>query len=135
MVIEPLSEQMIDVGRKLTERLEEIQMPVSALLWLYYSEAEVWRLVIASPIVVKSGPTKAYQLIQSELRAAPEKFQVIALSEISAVEPNGSLVSPFRGLSKVNTPTVGKRLSRSTFNGRFVGGAYIYKLAWTDNRV
>ena len=128
MVIDPLSEEMIQVGRKLTERLEEIHMPVGAALWLYFSEAEVWRLVIASPTVKEHGPKKAYGLIPAELRSAPDTFKSITLSEISAVEPDSPLVSPFHGLMKIQSPPIGVRLSRSTFNGVFVEGAYIYKL-------
>ena len=128
MVIEPLSEEMIDQGRKLTERLEKTQMRVKASLWLYFSEAELWRLVIASPFVETHGPKEAYGLIQAELRSTPDMFQSITLSGISAVEPNNPLVSPFRGVMKVQSPPIGVRLSRSTFNGVFIEGAYIYKL-------
>ena len=128
MVMEPLSQEMIDVGLELTDRLEERKLPISFALWLYLSESALWSLIIASPIVEESGPRKAYQLIQKELQAAPETFDVISIADISAVEPNDPLVSPFRGLVKVASSTVGKRLSRSTFNGHFVEGAYIYKL-------
>ena len=128
MVMEPLSREMIDAGRELTQRLDQHNMPVSTALWLYLAESELWRLVIASSVVKNSGPRKAYQLIQSELRASPDEFQVISLSDISAVEPKSPLVSPFRGLSKVTAPPIEKKLMRSLFNGVFVQGAYIYKL-------
>ena len=129
MVIDPLSEEMIQVGRKFTERLGEAQMPVGSSLWLYFSEAEVWRLVIASPTVKELGPKKAYTLIQAELRGSPDEFQSLSLSEISAVEPDSPLVSPFRKVTKVQSPPIGVKLLRSAFNGHFVEGAYIYKLS------
>ena len=128
MVIEPLSKEMICAGRKLTERLEKTQMPINASLWLYFSEAELWRLVIASTTVEALGPKKAYGIIQSELRAAPDLFQSISLSGISAVEPNSPLISPFRKVKRAPSPPIGVRVSRVTFNGVFVEGAYIYKL-------
>ena len=128
MVTETLSQEMIDAGRELTQRLDRHNLPIAAAMWLYLSESDLWRLIIASPIVEECGPRRAYQLIQKELRAAPQKVQVISLGDISAVEPNSPLVSPFHGLKKVSSPPVGVRVSRSTFNGHFVEGAYIYKL-------
>ena len=127
MVTETLSQEMIDAGRQLTGRLDH-RLLISAALWLYLDEPDRWRLIIASPKVKETGPRKVYQLIQSVLRSTQVPFEVISLSDISAVEPDSPLVSPFRGLIKVSSPPIGVRVSRSTFNGHFVEGAYIYKL-------
>ena len=128
MVMEPLSQDMIKAGRELLERLEDRVLPISWAFWLYLSEPDLWRLIVASPIVAESGPRKAYQLIQKELRAAPQMVHAISLSDISAVEPDNLLVAPFRGLNKLADLAFGKTLVRSAFNGHFVEGAYIYKL-------
>ena len=129
MVMELLTQEMVDAGRELAQRLDQKKLPISAAFWLYFAEPDVWRLVIASVLVKESGPRKAYQLIQSELEATPETNQVISLSNISAVEPNNPLVSPLRALKKIKSIGTSEfKLSRSGVNGHFVEGAYIYKL-------
>ncbi len=128
MVTEILSQEMMDVGRELTKRLDRNRLSITTALWLYSEDAERWRLIIASPVVNESGIRKAYQLIQSELRSAPETFRAISLGDISVVEPNNSLVSPFRGLAKIAAPPLGKMLTSSSFNGVFIEAAFLYKL-------
>lgn len=129
MVTETLSQEMIDVGRELTKRLDRSRLSITTALWLYSEDRERWRLIIASPAVSESGIRKAYQLVQSELTAAPETFRAISLGDISVVEPSNSLVSPFRGLPEITAPPLGKMLRRSTINGVYVERAFLYKLA------
>ena len=119
---------MIDVGRKLTKRLDGTRLTITTALWLYLEDAERWRLIIASPVVRESGIRKAYQLIQSELKAEPGTFRAITLGDISVVEPSDSLVSPFRGLAKITAPPLEKMLTSSSFNGVFIEAAFLYKL-------
>ena len=128
VVKEYLSPEMMDAGRELTLVLEDHEVDIHASLWLYLSESNVWRLIIASPIVSTSGPKGLYENIHTLIMETPQKFGDITLLDISAVEPNSPLVAPFRGLMKIQSPPIGVRLSRSTFNGVFVEGAYIYKL-------
>src|SRR2546425_4358232 len=85
----------IDEGRKLVDALEDSGIPLKAAFWLYFDEADVWRLVVASPLVDKEGPLRVYERIQEVLKKLAETIP-IQLSEISAFSPNDGIVKPLR---------------------------------------
>ena len=92
LVKEVLTKEMIQAGADLMPRLEEAHLRVSALLWLYIPDANLWRLVIASPAVREDGPKKVYRKIQSVLSMICDDASTISLQDISVVEPNDPLL-------------------------------------------
>ena len=69
VVKEPLTEAMIRAGAELTRRLDELRWPVFASLWLYLSEGNQWRLMLASPLVA-SGAILESCVLAGEKKAA-----------------------------------------------------------------
>jgi hypothetical protein len=127
VVKEYLSRDMIDAGRKLTLLLEDRQVIVSASLWFYLSESNVWRLMIASPVVSTSGPKELYEDIHTLISEAPDTFGDITLLDISVVEPNNAVVSALGKVLKLQE-IGGVRFSKNTVSGLFIEDVYIYKL-------
>ena len=127
VVKENLSREMIEAGRKLTVLLEDAQISICASLWLYLSEPNRWRLMIASPMVSKSGPRGLYEKIQSLILESPEMLSEITLFNISVVEPNHRAVATL-GASLKTVPVGGMKFSGQAVNGYYVEDAYIYKL-------
>lgn len=58
---------MIKAGEELTRILDQMNWPVTASLWFYFAEENQWKLLLASPLVEKKGPKRAYQRIQEAL--------------------------------------------------------------------
>ncbi|MCH7624347.1 MAG: hypothetical protein IIC83_00310 [Chloroflexi bacterium] len=128
VVKESLTDEMIEAGAELIRRLDAAGFELKAGLWLYMEEPNAWRLMLASPIVTKDGPSKAYQKIQSVMSKKPEDRKVLALAHISAVEPNKPIVALLRKAVKTGDGISGVRFSRNAVNGQYIEDSYIYRM-------
>ncbi len=126
LVKEILTKEMIQAGADLIRRLDEAHLEVNASLWLYIPDANLWRLVIASPAVTAEGPKRVYQNIQSVLSQGPDDAYKVTLSDISVVENTDPLITLFRTAVKTGMGISGLRFSRNTINGHFIEDAYLY---------
>ncbi len=134
VVKEPLTKELKEMGRDMSLRLLEKGFELVCSLWLYHPESNRWRLVLASPIVDREGPRKAYEIIEQILQ---ENWEMgIWLRDISAVSPSDPLVQALRSLGKIDllppkyaaTPRddVGRKYTRSRLGDIFVEDAYIF---------
>ena len=135
LVKEHLTAEMITVGKEMSFRLREKGFELVCSLWLYNEESNRWRLVLASPVVDREGPRKAYSIVDEILQ---EHWDMgVWLRDISAVSPSDPLVQALRARGRSidlpplnNGPTpradVGRRYTRSLLGNIFVEDAYIY---------
>src|SRR2546426_8961528 len=107
VVKDQLTEAMIRAGAELTRKLDELGWPVLASLWLYLSDGNHWKLILASPRVASDGPKRSYEIIQAALIAIPAAEGTIALSDIGVIDPNNPLIVLLRGAVSTG-PTVGR---------------------------
>ena len=128
VVKEVLTKEMIEAGAELTRLLDQTPLVVSASLWLYIPESNIWRLIIVSPEVETSGPRKVYQKIQPVLSQILEEKPSIGLKDISVVENNNPLIALLRMAIRTGDGISGIRFSRNTINGQFIEDAYIYRM-------
>jgi hypothetical protein len=131
VVKESLTEVMIRAGAELTRKLDERGWPVIASLWLYRSEANRWRLVLASPLVASDGRRKSYEIVQAALEATPAAEGAMALSNVSVTEPTDPLIALLCAAARTETMVEGLRFTRTVINGRFIDDAYIYRMSDT----
>ncbi len=134
VVKEPLTKEMIEAGRDMTAQLLEKGFEVVCSFWLYNLESTSWRLALASPVVDREGPRKAYELIQEILQ---ENWEMdIWLRDISALSPSDPVVIAFRSLGKFELPRPNydktprldgrRRYTRSRLGNVFIEDAYVY---------
>lgn len=134
VVKEQLTREMIKLGKDMSLRLREKSFELVCSLWLYNPESNRWHLVLASPVVDREGPRKAYEIIEEILQ---ENWEMdIWLRNISVVSPSHPLVLALRSLGKIEllrpmyAPAprvdVGRRYTRSRVGDIFVEDAYIY---------
>ena len=128
VVKESLTNEMIEAGAELIRRLDAAGFELNAGLWLYMEEPNAWRLILASPIVTRDGPSKAYQRIQSVMSKKREDRKVLSLAHISAVEPDKPIVALLRKAVKTGNGISGVRFSRNAVNGQYIEDSYIYKM-------
>ena len=113
-------------GKRLIEELDKAaNLNISAALWLFMPEAEEWRLVVASPLVEKDGPKKAYSLIQAVIKKMSPPVE-ISLKEISAVGPQYEIVKLLRRVIRTKNGISGIRFTHNSINNVIVNDAYIY---------
>jgi hypothetical protein len=125
LVKEALTDQMIAAGAGLTESLDRAQWPVVASFWLFDSENNHWRLVLASPAVTREGPRESYRHVSNALR---EMNTGVQLENVSVVSPEDPLVQVFRSVYRTGRDLEGRRVFRTAINGHFVDDAYVYRI-------
>ncbi len=134
VVKEPLTKEMVETGRDMTRRLLEKGFELVCSLWLYNDESGRWRLVLASPIVDREGPRRAYERIQEILQ---ENWEMdIWLRDISALSPSDPIILAVRTLGKIELPgpnydktpraDVRRRFTLSSSSNVFIEDAYVY---------
>jgi hypothetical protein len=128
LVKELLTDQLIAAGAELTRKLERSTWPVVASLWLYDSEINEWRLVIASPRVGSDGPLAAYREVSAALQAGGESVLPLSLEDISVVSAEDSRVRALAFAYPSGVDIEGHRIFRGAINGHYIDDAYIYRL-------
>jgi hypothetical protein len=128
VVREVLSEQMIEAGARLVERLDQSQSNVQAALWLFLSDEKIWKMIVISPLVKTDGPRSFYKRILTANNKAYESESVISLNEISVADTSNHLVNLLRLAVSTGGVISGIRFSRNTINGTFIEDSYIYRI-------
>jgi hypothetical protein len=115
-------------GGKLIQKLDKSEFKVHSALWFYNSEADVWRLLIATPLVDKRGPHEVYKKIKAVIDKMEQPFE-ISLQSISAISPTNQLIK-ILGVAIKTPPNAigGIRFTRNSINNVFIEDAYIYRL-------
>jgi len=128
VVTDTLTDEMVRAGEQLIQSLDANGFPVRAAFWYYLRESEVWRLVIASPIVSQLGPTVAYRQIHNVVDEMATDAAKISLNDITVVENDNHRVSLLRAAVGPKRKAAGIRLSQNVINGLMIDDAYIYRL-------
>ena len=121
-----LTNEMIEAGQTLVNRVRRSELQVVAAFWLYFEEAEEWRLVLASSRLNKDGPLALYNELSELIHADTELKYRIRLVNTTFVSSDAKLV---RALATVNErlgTLAGKRFTRTYFNGEYVEDIYVY---------
>ena len=118
----------IEDGKRIIGSLDDAEFPVSDALWSYLPDNNEWRLMIASPRVDTRGPRQAYEEVQSVLTGLSPAVRT-ALSDVSLVGTNDSLVRLLRRVIATGPGISGIRFTRNTIAGVFIEDAFIYRLS------
>jgi hypothetical protein len=128
VVREVLSEQMIDAGVKLVERLDQSQSNVQAALWLFLPEEKTWEMIVISPLVKTDGPRSFYKRILEANKKAEESESIISLNDIKVADTSNPLITVLRIAISTGSGITGIRFSKNTINGTFIEDSYIYRI-------
>ena len=123
-----LTSEMQEVGATLVKKLDESDVDVHAALWLYLSDARVWRLFLAIEGITTLGPKEVYRRIQTVIRNNQKSLPGLDLPEISVIAPNDPLIVLLRLAIRIRPSGSGVRFSRNTISGHFIEDAYVYRL-------
>ena len=119
----------IDAGKRLLQALDAAKFRVDAAFWFYREASEDWRLYIATPLVKKLGPRKAYTEVLDVLRR--NGIQELDLSRISVVDVTDSLVTVLGLAISTKADISGISLNGNTVNGVYIRAAHIYRMHLT----
>jgi hypothetical protein len=81
----PLTEAMVQASHELLERLDRLGTRAAPAFWVLDSEAQRWKFVVATSLVIELGPRAVYAKVH---RAAPRAVRtVLGPSEVVVVSP------------------------------------------------
>jgi hypothetical protein len=127
LVTESLSDSMIKAGAKLIERLDAKKSQVRSAFWLYIPEDNIWKLIIASPLVDSLGPRAYYKSVVEANDVAKEEEEVVSLNDIGVTNTDNKIVQLLKTAIGTGDSISGIRFSRNTINGHFIENSYIYR--------
>lgn len=128
VVRELVSDQMIEAGKTLIERLDESNSDVRAAFWMFFPDEKRWKLIIASQLVKYDGPRQFYKRVVEANKKADELESVISLNDVSVTGTSDALVNLLSGAISTGNEISGIRFSRNAINGTFIEDSYIYRI-------
>jgi hypothetical protein len=117
MVITDLSEQLIDEGARIVEKLDQSAVDVSTALWVLFPDHESWKLALSLGVVRTQGPKRGYELVQKALRDLRPELKQVSLGDIAVLRPDAPLLQLLRVALKT-----GPGVSRVWFKGNVING-------------
>ena len=113
-------------GLELVQALEHSDLSVSVALWLYLSEYEDWRFVLASRRLDSAAPAEAYRLVHNAFASAgisPNRTPTLMILRMS--DP---FIRAIRRIFARTKSVEGMRLGGQLIGGRFVEDALVYRV-------
>ncbi len=127
LVTERLTDSMMDAGAKLVARLDKNSADVKSAFWLFLSEEQLWKFIVASPLVDSIGPREYYKKINEANQLAKDSENVISLNDIGVSNTKNQVVQILKMAIATGDVISGIRFSRNTINGVFIEDTYIYR--------
>ncbi|MEU4233473.1 hypothetical protein AB0F17_55095 [Nonomuraea sp. NPDC026600] len=116
--------QDIKEGARLIQELNDLDFPISSALWAYMTDADEWRLVIATPPRAAAARSTTYRLIQDALIRLELS---IPLSRIALVRDDDPAVQNLRALAESNrSGALGLKFGSVKISGQHVDEGYAY---------
>lgn len=113
-------------GKKFIVYLENNNFKVNSALWLYISELNKWKLVIASEYLKTHSIKDAYNFIQNGLKNANVSY--IELDNISIVNVDDDLIKLLKFAVQTGNTISEIRFTQNVINGILIEDALIYKI-------
>jgi hypothetical protein len=114
-------------GRDVLQALDEAKFPIVAALWLLQEErSEDWKLVIATPLYDKSGPSISYRRLIEVLSArGPASMVDLPIRLESTKRP---MIKALRKMFGKTKSVEGMRLGLHSIGGVWIDDAYVYRI-------
>ncbi len=114
-------------GSELLDALDRAKVRVGVALWMFSSEYEDWRLVVASRQFDSLDLRDAYRLIHDSL--APSGFTPKSTPPITILPMADPFIKELRRLFGKTKSVQGMRLGGQMIGDRFVQDAYVYRIS------
>ena len=129
VVKEQLTNEMIEAGAHLTQKLDESGLAIPVAMWFFMPDINEWRLLFASPEVSKTGSRGVYKQIEEARKKLGVEAEHVPLSVIGLMDTNHELVQLLKGALRTGPDVSRVRFAKNVINGRFIDDALIYRNA------
>jgi hypothetical protein len=124
-----LTEENIELGKKVLKGLDKEGFHAVAAFWLLAQGTEGWRYVIASEWIDKYGPIDTYGKLQDQLIAILGKENIF-IKYTSLISPTHPLINLLKVAIQTDPRSVsGIRFTGNVINGQYIDDAYIYRMS------
>lgn len=114
----------IERGRAVLRALDEAHVPIRSAFWLYFREADEWRLVLGTPLVEDLGPRAAYNEVEKTLKG---EAGLVPLRQIVILGMEDPLRKRLVSVIKRREREAGTMLPTGFAGEPFGGLAYAYR--------
>ncbi|HTE21624.1 MAG TPA: hypothetical protein VK674_01140 [Candidatus Limnocylindria bacterium] len=122
-----LREDYIELGKKVLEGLNS-DFAVTSAFWFLLPDSG-WRFVVATPVLDRDGPAKAYETLQTKLSAILGTDNSF-INNVSVVSPSNSLIKLLKSAINTGPDSIsGIRFTGNVINSQYIEGAYIYRIS------
>ena len=124
----PLLPEVIDEGRRLIRALHASRFEVDAAFWLFLSDSERWKLIIASPVRLREGAFQAY----SRLRAVSNSMDPllrIEETDVALAKCEDRRVKALRSRFIFKRETSDAIIEHASLDGEYFEAVYLYQLS------
>jgi hypothetical protein len=128
MVEANLTNELIDAGAKLVDKLDKRGLAPDAAFWLYFPEEQTWKLVLVEVKLAKKGPKAAYAEIQKVL-TGEKGLESLRLDNLVLEKPDARIVELIRKAMRTGSGITGIRFKNNVIDGTLIDDAYIYRAA------
>lgn len=126
---EQLTDEMIEAGAQLTQKLLDMELPIAVAMWFFLPESNQWRLLFASPNLDTEGPLAVYTKIQEAQKALGPDAKRVPFTSIGLRQTNERLVKALQSEVATGPGLARVRLYGSAVRGNFIDDALIYRSA------
>jgi hypothetical protein len=113
-------------GLELVRALDRSSLPINVALWLYFTEQQDWRFVLASRRLDAAKPSAAYGLVHDALDASGISLeQTPTLSILKMSDP---FIRELRRMFAKTKSVAGMRLGPQLIGDRFVEAALVFRI-------
>jgi hypothetical protein len=120
--------EVIDEGRRLIQALHASGFEFDAAFWLFLSEPERWKLMIASPIRDREGPLKSYSRF-IPIRDVMDPPLRLDTTDVALVGCGDRLVKALRKRFDFQHAKDDEVIERGHVDREYVEAAYLYQLS------
>ena len=130
MASEALVESEIEGGLNLVKMLDESDFKVKAALWVYYSDQERWRFVIASEGGEKEIGENYLKIstLMAKSRSEHPDTQLLSLDKVKLTGVMDPIISGLRPVVRIEG-LGGVRFSHDVINGVYLEDALVHRMA------
>jgi len=121
-----LVEPNFATGSDLVEALDRSALPISVALWLYASEYDDWRFVLASRVLDTAEPAKAYGFVHDALALAGIPLE--RTPPLLILRMSDPFIQTLRRIFSKRKSVDGIRLDGQPIGDRFVEAAIVYRI-------
>lgn len=130
--MKPLTQTMMDSGKRFVELLIENNASPKAAFWIYNPETDLWMLLMGHVNGVDDDDETFNRLVTKIHTANQSQLPELAVSDIGLAQENAPILELLNSVVNTGDDILGINFSREEINGNLIDGVYLYRMNITE---